>query len=174
MDQRKPFSHIAAGLIIAGTLILCSFALMLAQGTGSSPGGGWLSYLVIIGGLIIFIYLYGKAKNNYVTFGELFTYGFKTTTMLTLVFVIFVVIIAVTVPQFKEKAIESARAEMERQKQLADSDIDKGMNLMTKYFWPFIIGGIVLGFVVVGAIGSLIGAGITKKRPVNPIDQLDR
>jgi hypothetical protein len=32
----------------------------------------------------------------------------------------------------------------------------------------------VLGFVVVGAIGSLIGAGITKKRPVNPIDQLDR
>jgi NADH:ubiquinone oxidoreductase subunit 6 (subunit J) len=129
---------------------------------------------VIIGGLIIFIYLYGKAKNNYVTFGDLFSYGFKTTTMMTLVFVVFIVIIALTFPEFKTKAIESARAEMERQKQLTDTDIDKGMNLMTKYFWPFMIGATVLGFVIVGAIGSLLGAAVTKKRPVNPIDQLDR
>ena len=42
---------------------------------------------------------------------------------------------------------------------------------MEKYFWVFAIGGTMLMFVIVGAIGSLIGAAVTKKRPINPFEQ---
>ena len=42
---------------------------------------------------------------------------------------------------------------------------------MQKYFWPIAIGGVLLGFLITGAIGSLIGAAITPKSPKNPFDQ---
>jgi NADH:ubiquinone oxidoreductase subunit 6 (subunit J) len=173
MEQRKPISHVTAGLIIAGILIVFSILMSFMNGSTTKPGSGWMSYLVICAGLVLFIYLYGKARNNFVSFGDLFSYGFKATAMMTLVFVIFMVIMSFIMPEFKEKAIEAARTEMERQGRLSDSDIEKGMSLMEKYFWVFAIGGTMLGFIIIGAIGSLIGAAVTPKRPYNPIDQLD-
>lgn len=172
MEQKKPITHAVAGLLIAGLLIVFSMIISFTSGTTGNPGNGWISYLVIIAGLAIFIYLYGKANNNYVSFGDLFSYGFKATAVMILVFVIFLVILSFTFPEFKEKAMESARLEMEKQGKLSDDDIDKGISLVNKYFWVFAIGGTVLGFVIVGAIGSLIGAAITKKRPKTPFDQL--
>jgi len=35
-----------------------------------------------------------------------------------------------------------------------------------------VIGTILFGTLVVGAIASLIGAAVAKKKPVNPLDQL--
>jgi len=173
MEQKKPISHITAGLLIAAILIVFSIVMSFFNGSAAKPGSGWISYLVIIGGLVLFIYLYGNARNNQVSFGDLFSYGFKATAMMTLIFVIFLIILSFTFPEFKEKAMEAARAEMERQGRMSDSDIDKGMNIMQKYFWVFAIGGSMLAFIIVGAIGSLIGAAVTPKRPYNPIDQLD-
>lgn len=173
MEQRKPISHISAGLIIAGVLILMSLIFSLTSGTASSPGGGWLSYIIIIVGLIIFINMYAKSLNNYVTFGNLFSYGFKATAMMTLVFVVFVVILALVYPEIKDQAIETARTQMEKQEGSSDSDIERGIELVENYFWVFMIGGVILGFLIVGCIGSLIGAAIPKKQQPNPIDQLD-
>ncbi|MFL5741156.1 MAG: DUF4199 domain-containing protein [Flavisolibacter sp.] len=173
MEQKKPISHITAGLLIAAILIVFSIIMSVFNGSTARPGSGWVNYLVIIAGLILFIYLYGNARNNEVGFGDLFSYGFKATAMMTLVFVIFLVIVSFTFPELKEKALEAARSEMERQGKLNDSDIDKGMNIVQKYFWVFLIGGSMLGFIIIGAIGSLIGAAVTPKRPHNPLDQLD-
>jgi len=173
MEQKKPISHIVAGLLIAGILIVFSIAMSIFSGTASKPGSGWISYCVIIGGLCLFVYLYGKAMNNTVSFGDLFAYGFKATAMIVVVFVIFLIIVSFTFPEFKEKAMEAAREEMEHQGRMNDSDVEKGMDLVGKYFWVFAIGGTVLGFVIVGAIGSLIGAAITPKKPTNPFEQLN-
>jgi NADH:ubiquinone oxidoreductase subunit 6 (subunit J) len=171
MEAKKPINHIVAGLLIAGILIVFSIIMSLVSGTSSNPGSGWLSYLVIIAGLSLFIYLYGKAMNNTVGFGDLFAYGFKSTAVIVVVFVIFMIILSFAFPEFKEKAMDAARQEMERQGRLNDSDIEKGIELVNKYFWVFAIGGTVLAFVIVGAIGSLIGAAITPKKPKNPFEQ---
>jgi hypothetical protein len=173
MEQRKPITHVAAGLIIAGILIVFSILMSFINGSAAKPGSGWISYLVIIAGLVLFIYLYGKANNNFVGFGDLFSYGFKATCMMTLVFVVFMVIISFVMPEFKEKAMEAAREEMERRGGMSDSDMERATNMMEKYFWAFAIGGTILGFIIIGAIGSLIGAAVTPKRPYNPVDQLD-
>jgi len=173
MQEKKPISHIAAGLVISGILIVISIITSLLMGNTSKPGSGWISYLVIIGGLIFFINQYGKSRNNNVGFGDLFSYGFKATAVLTLVFVLFLVILSFVYPELKEKAMEAARVQMENQKGATDSDIERGMNLMNKYFWAFMIGGMMLGFAFIGAIGSLIGAAITKKDKRNPMESLD-
>lgn len=173
MPQNKPISHVVAGIAIAAILIIFSIIFSFASGASARPGAGAISYLFIIIGLVVFIYLYGKARDNYAPFGELFSYGFKATAAMTAVFVAFMIILAFAYPDLKAKSIEAARIEMEKQGKFSSGDIDKGMSMMEHYFWPFAIGATVLAYIIVGAIGSLIGAAITKKRPYNPIDQLD-
>ena len=173
MEPKKPISHTVAGLLIAGILIVFSITMSFISGAASKPGSGWISYLVIIAGLCLFIYLYGRSMNNTVSFGDLFAYGFKSTAIIVVVFVIFLIIVSFAFPEFKQKAIQAARDEMENQGKMNDSDIEKGIELVSKYFWVFAIGGTVLGFVIIGAIGSLLGAAITPKKPNSPFEQLN-
>ncbi|HYO21964.1 MAG TPA: hypothetical protein VER36_06135, partial [Flavisolibacter sp.] len=64
MEETKPVSHIVAGLIISLAVILFSVVMQFATGSQAGPGAGWITYLIIIAGLVIFIQRYGKAKNN--------------------------------------------------------------------------------------------------------------
>lgn len=172
MEEKKPISHIVAGLLIAAILIVYSciiyFAGMEQQGIHR-----WLQLLIMVVGLIVFINMYGNAKNNQVTFGNLFAYGFKTTAILTLIIIIFTVLFFLIFPDIKEKLFETTRQQMEEQGKMTPSEIDKAMEMWTNMFWVFTIGGILLIYAIVGVIASLIGAAITKKKPVNPLDQLD-
>ncbi len=170
MERGKPLSHIAVGLILAGLLIIVASVMSFVSGS-SNPGGGWLSYLIIIAGLMFFVNQYGKANDYHLQFGELFSYGFKATAMMTLVFVVFVVILSFVSPELKEKAIEEARANMEKNNQFSDDQIDQGISMVQRFFWVLAIGGTMLGFAIVGAIGSLLGAAITKKNPHTPFDE---
>jgi NADH:ubiquinone oxidoreductase subunit 6 (subunit J) len=171
MSNPKPISHMIAGLIIAGVLILLSMGFHFAgiEQTGSIA---FIPYIIIVGGLILFINMYGNAMNNHVSFGSLFAYGFKATAMLTLVMIFFTVIFFLVFPEIKEKMFEMAREKMEESGNMAPSDIEKGLEVWSKFFWVLTIGGILLVYAIVGAIGSVIGAALTKKKPINPLDQL--
>ncbi len=171
MEAKKPLSHVAAGLMIAGIVIIISMVMMLFTKSTSNPGSGGFTYLVIIAGLVFFINLYAKAKNNFVTFGELFSYGFKATAVYTVIFIGFLLLFSVIFPDFKANAIETVRTEMEKQKNYNEDQAEKAIEVMEKYFWVFAIGGTMLAFVIVGAIGSLLGAAVTKKKPSNPFEQ---
>ncbi|MBD0352784.1 MAG: hypothetical protein ICV65_16685, partial [Flavisolibacter sp.] len=84
MEQKKPISHITAGLLIASFLVL--FAIIINfLGLNNSAGLGIIQHLLTIGGLIFFINRYGKANNNYLSFGNLFSYGFKATAVYTII-----------------------------------------------------------------------------------------
>ena len=173
METRKPLSHITAGLIIAGIVIAISMVvMMISQDAAGKPGSSWMTYLVIISGLIFFINQYGKYHEYHMSFGDLFSYGFKTTTVYTVVFVGFLILFSLLFPDFKTNAMEAARTQMENQKGITEDQIEKSLQMVNKYFWVFAIGGTMLGFVIIGAIGSLLGAAITKKRPHNPFEQL--
>lgn len=171
MEPKKPISHLVAGLIIAGLLIIFTCVVYFAGLQNSALN--WLQYAIIIGGLIIFINLYGKAMNNQVSFGNLFSYGFKTTAFLALIIIAFFVIFFIAFPDIKEKGLEMARQKMEEQGKMTQDQIDQGMQMAHKMFWAFTIGGIMLAYAIIGAIGSLIGAAVTKKQPINPNNQLN-
>lgn len=172
MESKKPISHIAAGLIIAGVLIVLSICLHFAdvQQTGALA---WISYLIMIGGLIAFINLYGNAMNNQVSFGNLFSYGFKTTAVMTVIMILFTVIFFLIFPEIKEKLFETTRQKMEERQNMTTDDIEKAMSFWRRMFWVLTIGSSLLMYAIVGAIGSVIGAAITKKKRINPVDQLN-
>lgn len=171
MEQRKPLTHTVAGLLIAGLVIVLSLIMMLFANSTSNPGSGWLTYLVIIVGLVISINMYAKSKDNFVSFGELFSFGFKATAVYTVIFIGFLILVSLLFPDFKTSAIEAVRTEMENQKNYNEEQAEMAIEMMEKYFWVFAVGGTMLGFVIVGAIGSLVGAAIAKKRPQNPFEQ---
>lgn len=170
MEDKKPISHITAGLIIAAVLIIFSILIQF-MGQSQNQTVGWISYIILLGGLILFVNLYGKAKNHQVTFGNLFGYGFKATAIITLIMVLFIVIFFMSFPEFKEKILETSREGMEQQGKLSDDQIDQSMEMFEKNFILFSAGGALFMYLVLGAIGSLIGAAITKKQPRSPFEQ---
>lgn len=171
MDERRPMSHVKAGLGIAGLVILISIITMLIGGNTARPGSGFVTYLAIIAGLIIFINLHAKAHDNKLSFGELFSYGFKSTAVYTIIFIGFLVFFSLLFPDFKTNAIEATRQQMEAQKGVTETQGAQSMAVLEKYFWVFAIGGTTLFFVIVGALGSLAGAALAKKNPQTPFDQ---
>lgn len=171
MKEQKPISHLVAGLIIGAVLIVYS-VIMQFSGIDQTGIFAWIPYVVIIAGLISFINMYGNAKKNQVGFGNLFGYGFKTTAVLTLVIIFFTIIFFLIFPEIKTKMFEVARQKMEERGNMTDDEIEKGLAIWHKMFWVITIGGIMLFYAIIGVIGSLIGAAITKKKPINPVDQL--
>ncbi|MER3497636.1 MAG: hypothetical protein C4308_02830 [Chitinophagaceae bacterium] len=170
MEEKKPISHLMAGAIIAAALIVYSLALYFT-GLSTQQTYSYLSYAILIIGLVIFINLYGKALDNFVTFGNLFAYGFKTTAFIIVIMIFFTIIFFLLFPDIKEKMFDVARQQME-ERNTPENQIEQAMNLWKRMFWVFTIGGILIAYAILGAIGSLIGAAITKKKPVNPLDQL--
>ena len=170
MEEKKPVSHIVAGLTIAAILVVYSILLNYMD-LSQNQSMGWLSYIILIGGLILFINLYGKAKNNQVTFGNLFSYGFKATAIITLIMIAFIIIFFLAFPEFKDKIVDAAREGMEKQGKMTDDQIDQGIEMFERNFILFSAGGALFMYLILGAIGSLIGAAITKKQPRNPFDQ---
>lgn len=170
MEPKKPISHFVAGVIIGAVLIIYSLILNFT-GKFQDRALGWVAYLLFVVGLIMFINMYGNAKNNEVTFGGLFSYGFKTTAIATLLIVICLVIVISIMPDFKQKILDAMRKGMEDQGKMDDDKIDETVKWFSKNFMLFVIGGTLFMYLLFGVIASLIGAAITKKKPVNPFPQ---
>ncbi len=172
MNEQKPISHLVAGLIIGALMIILS---LVAEYLGfeNSTGMYVCSLVIFIGGLVLFILLYGKSKHNQVGFGSLFAYGFKTTTFIILIFIAFTVVYVLLFPEYKEKAMEEARKQMAKRRDLTPSEIEDGVAMYRRMFWVYTIGYILITFAILGAIGSVIGAAVTKRKKPNPLDQLN-
>jgi hypothetical protein len=65
----------------------------------------------------------------------------------------------------KEELIENARKQAAAQGTATEEQIDQSMAVFDKMFWVFMIGGILLGYLIIGCIASLIGAAVAKKHP---------
>jgi putative Ca2+/H+ antiporter (TMEM165/GDT1 family) len=73
----------------------------------------------------------------------------------------------------KEKIFDMSRQKMEDNGKMSESQIDQAMEMARKFFIPFAIAGTLIGTLICGAIASLIGAAVAKKKPVNPLDQMN-
>lgn len=171
MEERKPITHVSAGLIIAALLVVFSIIVQF-MGLAQNQAIGLLQYAVIIGGLIYFITQWGKANNYQLGFGNLFAYGFKATAVFTIINIVFLIIFFLVFPDMKEKTFEMARETMEKNPRMTEEQIDQAIDFTQRFFWVGLIGGTMFMLVLIGAIGSLIGAAVTKKRPNNPFDQV--
>ena len=167
--MQKPITHPLAGLIIASAQILYSLVLTFS-GWSTNTTLGMLSYLILMGGLIVFIFLHGRSVDNTASFSRLFTYGFKATAVATLVLIGFQVVFFTLFPEYREQLFDIAREQMLKQGNVPEEQIQPALEIIRKFFWPTVIGGILLNNLFAGAIAGLIGAWITPKKESNPFD----
>ena len=122
--------------------------------------------------IIIACVHFANQKDGYVTFGNVFLHGFKITLVVTL-FLLLYTVLATTIlfPDMKERIFELQRTKME-ESGIDDDKVDQAMTMMKKYFTVITIGATIFGTLIWGAISSLIGAAIAKKKKFNPLDQI--
>jgi len=170
--EKRVMTHVQKGLLVSLILIVIGiagyFTKLFEQSWFSWASNGILCIAVIWGCVT-----YANQMNGQVTFGNVFTHGFKMSVVIALILIVWV-ILAMTVlfPEMKDKSLEMARQRMEERGNLSDSQIEQGVEFTKKFFIPFAIGGTLLGTLIFGTVASLIGAAVAKKKPVNPLDQM--
>jgi hypothetical protein len=155
------------GLILSLITITFSITLYLTD-LWQNKALGYISYAIVLGGIIWSCIHYAKQMNGNVTFGNVFAHGFKVTATLIVITVVYTFLsVKFIFPEMTDKIIEVAAKEMEKNKNLTDEQVKSALDMTRKFMMPFMIGGTILGYGIFGAISSAIGAGIAKKNP-NP------
>jgi NADH:ubiquinone oxidoreductase subunit 6 (subunit J) len=167
--EKKIMSPAMKGLLLGLVMIVISVVTyVFVPNFEDQRKYSWISYLLIAAGIFWACYSFSEQMNGNVTFGSVFNHGFKTTAVLAIIMIAYSVLaMTIIFPEMKEKGMEMARQQMEKDGKLTDSQIDQAIEMTTKYFLPFAIAGILVMYLIIGAIGSLIGAAIVKKNP-NP------
>jgi hypothetical protein len=161
-EDPRPLPHPVAGLVTAGILIVFSLVLQFTD-MSRNQGVAFLGILLLVVSIAFFVYSYAKAVGGE-RFGVLFTYGFKATAVATLVMIAFQVVFFLIFPEYQRQMFEIAREQMAKQGQLTGDQVEQALESMKKFFWPMVIGGTLFNYIVGGAIGALLGAGLAPKR----------
>ena len=163
--EKKTLSNINAGLILF--LVMAIYTLIINLGNlQGNMALNWLSYLIVIGGIVIFVIRYAKDMEGNVTFGNLFGYGFKICAILTVFYIVFMVLFYLIFPEYKEQFFElTTQKAIERAKGRDTENVLKGIEMLKRFFWVGLIAGIMFSFALMGVIGSLVGAALSKKNP---------
>lgn len=172
MEEQKVMTHVVKGLIVALLLIVLGLVGHFA-GFETQAWFRWLPLIILLAAIIWGCTYFSKQLNGYVTFGNVFAHGFKMTAVITIILIVWTAIsVTLIFPEMKEKALETARQQMEDRGTMSSAEIDRAVDITQRFFMVITIGYILFGTLIVGAIASLIGAAAAKKKPINPLDQM--
>jgi hypothetical protein len=154
----------AKGLAIGLVLVIISLGIYLLNIDINSPVK-WFPLLLFIAGILWSINLYGKQIKHNSGFGNYFSHGFKTSAIVTLIMIAFVIISLFIFPEIKERGIEESRKAMVAQNKLTNEQIESYLATTKKFYAVIAIGFTLFLYMSLGALSSLVGAAITKKEP---------
>ena len=169
--EQKVTTSTTKGLVISLILIVLALVIYFLD-LNTTRGVEYISFAVLVIGVIWSINNYGNQIDHNPTFGNYFSHGFKVAALVTAIMIIYAVIFLYIFPDVKEKGMDAARKSMEARGNLSQEQINQSMEFTKKFFMVFIIAGTLIGYLIFGVVGSLIGAGITRKNP-RPIE-IDR
>jgi len=129
----------------------------------------WISTIVMIAALILVSINYGKQQKNEVTYGKVFGYAFKISLVISLLIVLYSFLSSYVIfPEFRDQLLEKTRADLEAIGSLTEEQIDARMDVTKKFLQPIPIALFAfIGTLLIGTIGSLLGAAFTKKSEPN-------
>lgn len=153
------------GLIISLVLIILNLALYFT-GQAQNRALGLIGLCLLIIGIIFACTTFAKDMHGNITFGNVFAHGFKTTAATAVIMIVYTILaFKVLFPDMQEQIMAQAREDMEKKGTLSDEQITQALNMSRKFFLVFAIGGTIIMYAIIGAIGSLIGAAVAKKNP---------
>lgn len=129
-------------------------------------------YMGYISSVLLFIVIiwacihYAKQMNGDVTFGNVFSHGFKITAGIAAIMSVYSLIAYKLIhPEVIDKFVDMTRAEMEKKPEMNSEAIDMATGFTRKFFMPLVLAGSLFGTAIWGAVASLIGAAVAKKNP---------
>ncbi len=161
--MRRPVAHLLSGLIV-GVLVALYTLVIAFLGEMGNKSLGFVALLMMVAGVAFFVWRHGKVSEEALSFGKLFSYGFKATAVMTLVQIGYAVLFYNIFPEYREVLFDVSRAQMMAQGGVSEEQAEAGLAMMRNFFWPMIISGSLFNAMMSGAVGSLIGAGIGKKQ----------
>ena len=162
-------THKTYGLVIALIMVVFNVVMYITGMAFKQSALSYLGYLPFLIGIIMNANAFSKANDGYVTFGNVFSSGFKASAIITIILLAWTLLsIFVIFPEMKDKAMEMAMEKMAENPDMGEEELEMGVSMMKKFFVPTMIGGIVFGTMFFGAIFSLIGAAIAKKKGAAP------
>ncbi|MGN6542117.1 MAG: DUF4199 family protein [Ginsengibacter sp.] len=172
--QQTVTTSTTKGIVLALILIIIALATYFLN-MNQSSALQYISYVVFIAGIIWSVVSYGKQVEYNSTFGNYFAHGFKTAATVTAIMIIYIIVFVIIFPDIKERAIDAVKKAMEAKGKMSQEQISQYIISYRKFFMVIAIAGTLIGYLIFGAIASLIGAGITKKNPrpfENDINQI--
>ena len=167
--ETKVTSTVVKGIVISLVLITLSIVGQIAD-LDTQSWFKWLSVLLLFAAIIGSCILYANQNNHNVTFGNTFADGFKTTAVITCLTIVFIIVLFLVMPELKQRALDQAMLEVEKGGQ-SDEAMEKAAGFVKSMFFPFLIGGIMVTYLFIGALAALIGAAVAKKQPRDPFQQ---
>lgn len=165
--ETKPTSAAIKGVILSLVLIVFSLVTIYTDQM-QNRALGIIPIVILLGGVIWGCVTYSKQMDHNVTFGNIFAHGFKMTAAVIAIMAIYTLLLFLVInPGLKEVSLEQARAEMEKQANLSESDRENAIQMTERLFLPITIGSIIVIYGLVGCIAALIGGAVSKKNP-NP------
>jgi len=168
--ETKSTSPAIQGVIISLILIVFGLVIYFA-GLTAVKGINAIQYALFAGGIIWACITYAKQREGNVTFGNTFAHGFKVTAAVTGITAVYTFLsLKFIMPELIDIGLDQARASMVEQKKMSESEISSSVEMLKKFFIPFVTAGLIVGFLIFGCICSLIGAAVAKKNPnYNPL-----
>lgn len=157
-------STTSKGIILGLVLILTAAIIFILKIENKSIQ--WVQNSIMVIGIILCVSQYAKQIDNNATFGDYFSHGFKIAALVTIIMIVYLLIFTNIFPEYKARTLEMARKQMEGNQKLSSDDMEKALSVTSKYFTLFLVLGALIWNLILGAIGSLIGAAINKKEPV--------
>jgi uncharacterized membrane protein YciS (DUF1049 family) len=130
----------------------------------------WISTIVLVVVLIIFCIQFGKQKTDGVSFGNVFGYGFRVSLVVSVLIMVYSLIsVFLIFPEYADQVLAQTRTTMEGKGNMSEDQIDGAVAMTKKFLSPVWIAVFsFIGTLLVGIIGSLLGAAFTKKSEAVP------
>lgn len=161
--MKKVQTHLKYGGLTGLAMVIVSLLVYIIDSNVQSKLG-YLVYIPFIVGIIMNAVAYSKANNHFVSFGSVFSSCFKASAIIALCMLAWSLLSIVIFPEMKEKGMQIAVEEMSKNPQMTDEMIDEWTVRMDKYYAIFTGGFIMAGMIFWGAIISLLGGAIAKKK----------
>src|ERR1700742_3178830 len=139
MEEKKVMTHVQKGLLVSLILIVLG---VIAHFAGIENDGWyrWLPSIILLASIIWACVYYSTQMNNQVTFGNVFLHGFKMSAVITVILILWTILsVTLIFPEIKEKAMETARQQMEDSGKLTDSEIDQRLTFTKKFFMVIVV-----------------------------------
>jgi Protein of unknown function (DUF4199) len=166
--ETKITTHITKGLILSLVLIVINLIGHLLN-IYLEPWFGWAGAAIFLAGIVWSTNIYGTQMNNNVTFGNLFGHGFKVTAVVICITFVFTILsVYVLFPDTIDQIIQYQTEKAIQSGKMTSEQLEQALPMMKKFTPIGIFAGSVFIDAIIGALGALIGAAITKKKPQDP------